>query len=342
MKIIHFDKKTGEMKIAIDTNDDLWHAEKVIEEEDLARASTFRTYKIGKKEEKKKVRITIRIERVEYSKNLNRLRLLGKITSGSPEEFVQLGKYHTIELARGTRFTLIKNWKNYQIKRLRQAVGESKKPRIRIIVMDDEKALTAVLRPFGMEYGPEFSSNGSKKDEKQEQSEKSYFGEIMAEIERHDERYIVAGPGFAKEDFGKFVKKRKPELLKRISFESCSYAERSGVDELLKKGVVERIAGEERYEQELRAVEELITEINRDKGKAAYGINEVEKAANLGAIKTLLILDQYLRTSEKAEKIAESAEKTGAKMMVVSSEGNAGLKLKGMGKIGAFLRFRIE
>ncbi len=342
MKIIHFDGKTGEMKLVADTNDDLWHIEKVIEKGDLAEASTLRTYKVGKREEKKRVRIKINVERVEYSKSVNRLRLLGKIISGSPKEFVQLGKHHTIDIEPGTKFKIIKRWKQYQIKRLKQAVSESKKPRIRIIVMDDEKALTAVLRPFGMEYGPEFYSTGSKRDEKYEEAEKSYLGKIAAEIGRHEEKYIVAGPGFEKEKLKKFLSSRNPELLKRITFESCSYAERSGVDELLKRGVVEKIAGEERYEQELKMVEELITEINKDRGKAAYGIKEVKKAVEYGAVSRLLVLDEYIRTSEEAEKAAEAAEKSGADVMIVSSDGDAGLKLKGMGKIGAFLRFRIQ
>ena len=52
----------------------------------------------------------------------------------------------------------------------------------------------------------------------------------MAEIERHPERFIIAGPGFAKDNLKDFIKKRKPDLISRITFESVSYAERSGVN----------------------------------------------------------------------------------------------------------------
>jgi protein pelota len=208
--------------------------------------------------------------------------------------------------------------------------------------MDDEKALTAMLRAFGVEYGPEFRNTGSKKDEKYENAEMEYFGKIMAELERHEERFVIAGPGFAKENLKSFIQKRKPELLKNVIFESVSYAERSGVNELFSRGIVERIMGEERFEKEMKLVEETLTEIYKDSGKAVYGIAEVKKAAEAYAIDKLLILDEYLRTDKDAEKLVDDVDKSKAEIVIISSEGDAGAKLKGFGKIAASLRFRIR
>ena len=341
MRIIHFDRKFGIMKIQVDTLDDMWHLEKVIGPGDLVEARTMRTYKVGNKEEKKPVTLRIKTERVEFAKSANRLRILGTIEWGTPEEFVQLGRHHTIEAGEGDRIKIIKEWKGHEIKRIEDAQKESKKPKIRIIVMDDEKALTAMLRAYGVEYGVEFHNSGSKKDEKYEQSEQSYFGEIMAEIERHEEKFIVAGPGFAKENFKEFVKRRKPELLTRIIFESVSYAERNGVNELFKRGAIERIMGEERFEKEMKLIEDLLAEVYKDSGKAVYGIKEVEKAAEAFAIDKLLVLDEYLRTDPEAEKIVDLADKNKAEIVIFSSEGDAGQKLKGFGRIAATLKFRI-
>jgi protein pelota len=341
MRIIHFDRKLGEMKLQIDTLDDMWHLEKVISEGDLVEARTMRTYKVGNKEEKKPVTIRIKAERIEFSKTANRLRILGVIEWGTPEEYVQQGRYHTIEAAEGERIKIIKNWKGHEIKRLQQAEKESKKPKIRIIVMDDEKALTAMLRAFGVEYGVEFHSSGSKKDDNYEKAEQSYFGQIMAEIERHPEKFIIAGPGFAKDNLKEFMKQRKPELLSKIIFESVSYAERNGVNELFKRGVIERIMGEERFEKEMKLVEELLTEVYKESGKAAYGIEEVRKAAEAYAIDKLLVLDEYLRTDKEAEKVVDKADKSKAEIIIFSSEGDAGMKLKGFGKIAAMLKFKI-
>lgn len=342
MRIIHFDQKLGEMKVQADNLDDLWHLEKVLREGDRVEAHTIRTYKVGTREEKKPVTIRVKAERIEFSKSANRLRILGPIEWGSPEDYVQLGKHHTIEVAVGDRIKIIKEWKGHEFKRLKEAEAESKKPKLRIIVMDDEKALTAMLRAYGVEYGPEFYSKGSKKGEDYEKKEQEYFGQIMAEVERHPEKFVIAGPGFARENIRRFIEKRKPELLKRIVFESVSYAERSGVNELFNKGIIEKIMGEERFEKEMKLIEELIAEVNRDSGRAVYGIGEVRKAAELSAIDKLLVLDEYLRTEKQAEDVVDLAERNKADIVIFSSEGDAGVKLKGLGKIAALLRFKLR
>lgn len=342
MKIIHFDQKLGEMKVKADTLDDLWHLEKVISEGDEVESHSFRTYKVGKAEEKKSVTIRIKVERVEFARSANKLRILGTIIWGTPEEYVQLGRHHTIEAGEGDRLKITKQWKKHEINRLKDAEKEAKRPKIRIIVMDDEQALTAFLRAYGVEYGPEFRNTGSKKDDRYEDAEQEYFGKIMAELERHPEKFVVAGPGFAKENFKDFIQKRKPELLNRIIFESVSYAERSGVNELFSRGIIERIMGEERFEKEMKLVEEASTEIYKDRGKAVYGLAEVEKAAEAFAIGTLLVLDEYLRSDKKVEQVVGLADRNKAEIVIVSSEGDAGEKLKGLGKIAAILRFKLR
>ncbi|MCI0503982.1 mRNA surveillance protein pelota [Candidatus Micrarchaeota archaeon] len=342
MKIVHFERKTGELKLQVDTLDDMWHLDKVLAPGDEVESHSMRTYKVGTKEEKKSVTVRVKVERVEFAKNANRLRILGPIIWGEPEEYIQLGKYHTIDVEAGDRIKITKQWRGHEVKRLQEAEKESKRPRIRIIVMDEEKALTAMLRAFGVEYGAEFYSGGSKKGDNYEKSEGEYFGNIAAEIERHPERYVVAGPGFAKENLKKFIEKRKPELLKRIVFENVSYAERSGVNELFNRGVIEKIMGEERFEKEMKLVEELLAEVHRDSGRAAYGIAEVRKAIEAYAVKKLIVLDEYLRADKEAEAVVELADSAKAEIVIFSSEGDAGAKLKGLGKIAALLKFRIR
>lgn len=342
MKIIHFDRKTNELKVVADTVDDLWHLEKVLSLGSWVEGHTTRTYKVGKKEEKKHVYITIEVERVEFSKSFNRLRILGTIVAGNPEEFVQMGKHHTIEVSPRDKIKIIQQWKSHQIKRLREAEKESKRPKIRIIVLDEEKALTAIVRAYGIDYGAEFHSSASKKGEKHDEAERSYFGQIAAEIERHPEKYVVAGPGFTRDNIKKFISQKYPDLLNRIIWETCSYAERSGVNELLKRGVLEKVMGKERIERETKLVEELIVEIHRDSGLAAYGKDEVKKAIDAFAVKQLLVLDEYLRTDPKAEELVEAADAAKAEIVIISSEEEPGMKLKGFGKIAALLRFRIR
>ena len=342
MRVVHFDSKLGELKLQIDNLDDLWHLEKVLGGGDRVEAHSLRTYKVGDREEKKSVTIRVRAERIEFAKSANHLRVLGPIEWGTPEEYIQIAKYHTIDIGMGDKIKIIKQWKSHELKRLKDAEKESKKPRIRIIVMDDEKALMAMLRPSGIDYGVEFYSSGSKRDENYEKKQMEYFGKITAEVERHAEKFIIAGPGFAKDNLKDFISKKTPELLKKIIFENVSYAERSGVNELFSKGIIEKIMGEERFEKEMKLIEDLIVEIHKDSGRAVYGIDAVRTAAESFAIDKLLVLDEYLRTDKKAEEVVDLADRNKADIVVFSSDGDAGLKLKGFGKIAALLKFKLR
>lgn len=342
MKIVHFDKKEGELKVAADTIEDLWHLSKVLKEGDEVESRTFRTYKVGTKEEKKSVRIRINAEEVKFSESANRLRVLGKIIWGSPEEYVQLGRHHTIEVGPGDIVKIKKKWMKHEVDRLRSAEKETKRPRLSMVVMDDDHALFAYLKPYGIEYGTTVRNPGRKRDDDYEKKEKEYFGQILSNLERMKGKIVVAGPGFTKDNFKNFIKQKNPELAKTITFDACSYAEPSGINELIKRGVIEKAVGEARFEKEEKEVERFFTEIYKETGKAVYGLEEVKKAVEISAASKLLILDSLLRTSEDAEKLVESAEKSGAEIIVISEEGNPGLKLKSFGGVGAVLRWKIE
>jgi protein pelota len=84
-------------------------------------------------------------------------------------------------------------------------------------------------------------------------------------------------------------------------------------------------------------VAELLKRI-RMEGPAAYGRNETEKAVEMGAAETLLVSVDMVR---EFEELMEKAEKTGAKIVVISGDHELGGQLLQIGGIGALLRFRV-
>ena len=343
MRVNHFDRKLGEMKLTLETLEDLWHLERVLRSGDKVESRTMRSVKFGDgKEEKKPVRIILGVETVEFAESANRLRVGGKILEGSPEEFIQMGRYHTFDLEPGSKIKIIKNWKNYEVKRIEKAVEESKRPLIRIIVMDENDATTAILRGYGVSYGPEINCSGSKREGNYEEKVRQYYGDVSLYISTHPERFIVAGPGFAKDGLKDFIKEKEPKLLERVSFENCSTSEKSGVNELLKRGVVAKVAGDAALEEEERLIEEFIMHLHKEDGRAAYGIEEVKTAVGAQAVEKLLVLDESLRKDEHVEEITENAEKARATLVFFSAKSDAGHKLKGFGGVAALLRFRIN
>jgi len=343
MRIVHRDLKAGEIKLMLQRLEDLWHLERILKEGDLVEARTYRSVKFGEgKEERKPVFITLRVENVEFAETANRLRIAGVIIAGNPEEFVQKGRHHTFDLESGDTVRVIKEWKNFEISRLEKAVKETSRPTLRIIVMDEEKAITAILRGYGLEYGPTIWFGGSKREDNYEDKVRQYYGEVASYISGADERFIVAGPGFAKDGLKSFISKKYPDLLKKIVFESCSYAERSGINELMKKGVIEKIAGEAQMEQEEKLFEEFMVRVNKGTGLAAYGKKEVAQAVGASAVESLLVLDDALRKDKEIERMTEEAESKKANIVFFSSKGDSSHKLKGFGGIAALLRFRIS
>ena len=86
--------------------------------------------------------------------------------------------------------------------------------------------------------------------------------------------------------------------------------------------------------------------LGKGEGTVAYGVDEVERAAKIGAIERLVLADIMLResTDEKRlliEAIMMEVEQKGGSTMVVSTEHEAGTKLVALGGVAAILRFPI-
>jgi len=334
MKIIFKDMKARKIKLMPDSVEDLWHLEHIIKEGDLVEGSTFRSVKFGDKEERKPVFIKLLVERVEFAKYANRLRVGGKIVEGRPEEFVQLGRHHTFDISPKEEIAITKErWGEAELKRVEDAVRESGRSLVRVILMDNEKALVYEIKPYGFESVAEIKNETSKREGVDRAQD--FYRKLVPFVEG---LCIVAGPGFEKNNFKRFLEKER----KKIFVEDVSYAEESGLRELVEKGTIERIIGETRLEKEAKVIEELLKHLGKEDGLIAYGKNDVENALNMGAIKTLAVLDEMMRTDKKVEEIVEGAYKQRAEVVVFSKESEWGGKLKGLAGIAAVLKFAIS
>jgi protein pelota len=341
MRILGLDRKTGAADLSPENMEDLWHLCRVVDKGDVAEGRTMRSVRIGAAEEKKPVRLKIRVEGASFSKYGNSARITGVILEGEPEEFVQRGKYHTFDVEPGMKIRITKTeWKGHHLAILKQAERDAKRPRVGILVMDDEKALPALLMGYGVEYGNEIHSNASKSGGDYEQKMGEYFTDIIRELESKQVRWIVAGPGFHKDNFKKYVSEKAPKLMGMLHFEGASNSERSAVQELLKRGVVSAAAGEARIEKETALVESLIMHINKEDGLACYGKAATLAALDAHAAEVVLVCDSMLKDAE-IERLAGRAERE-CKLEVLSGEGEPGEKLAGLGGICALLRFRMD
>jgi protein pelota len=219
-----------------------------------------------------------------------------------------------------------------------------------IVVIDEGEADIAVVREYGVDIIANVTHNlgGKRYNADRESEEKKFFHDLaktMSEImERENvDKAIVAGPGFAKENFYKFLSENYPDLAKKVVIEDTSVTGRTGIYEVIRRGTVDRVYHENRVAKEIQLVERVIEEISKN-GLVAYGLKEVEEAANYGAIETLLVLDELLKGEhkEKIEEIMEFVRGTRGEVVIVSSEHEGGEKLKALGGIAALLRYKVK
>ncbi|MGC8816990.1 MAG: mRNA surveillance protein pelota [Candidatus Hadarchaeum sp.] len=350
LKIIHKDLKHGKIKLALETLDDLWHLQHLIRQGDIVTATTFRReQETGDKirperMEKIPVTLSIQVENVEFHKHSNRLRVLGKIVEGP-----DTGKHHSFSFELGSVLTITKEWNPEDLRRVQEAVKAAHRPRVLLVAIDDSSADLAVVRQYGLdEIGTITRPRAGKRySVENEADEKKFFHRLAEAIKDVTSREnikttIVAGPGFTKDSFASFLRENFPELAKDIRLGDASYGGGAGLYEIVRRGLVEYVSKEDRLSLETSLMEQFMGEIAKE-GLATYGINEVERAVDAGAVERLLVADELLRSNqENVSKILERARKTRAEVLVISTEHDAGKQLLALGGIAAFLRFKFE
>lgn len=332
MRVIRFSESTGSLKIKVDSTDDLWAVQRIIFANDFVKSESERKFKPseGDEGEFKKVIITLKVEKTEFDKISQTLRVMGKITEGKPIEFVRLNSYHTINIEPGMAFEIIKKeWHSYVRDVIRNAITDSKKPRLGIIVVDDEKALSAYLLGYGIDFRSEIYSKLSKRMSQKEfqEQEKKYFDKIFDIVKNMSvDTVIIAGPGFTKEDIKNYGNREGviPKLGKTLIFESVSNPERSGVYELIKSDKVAKLLEKERIRTEFKLMEEFLTGLGP--GLSKQGVEEVSRALEEHRTNTILVNDNTLGDPKFQEVLAKAEEK-GVKIEVINSSDEVGIQL---------------
>jgi protein pelota len=339
MKILSYHPEQDTIRIKVESLEDLWHLDHILEVGDRLRAKTYRRKDQrtdmlrAQRAEKKPVTLTIRVEKIEFHQYSAWLRATGLIEEGD-----DTGSYHTINIEEGSICTIIKQWKSHQLDRLQEAVAQTMTPKILIVVMDDEEADFGIIRQFGVEQtATVYSQIPGKRDPAQRKARKLQFYEDVSEkIREYDLPTIVAGPGFTKEEFKTYFSSGSD---KHLTIESVSTTGKTGLYEVIKKGLVERVFQDSKTAADIQLIEELFSLIVQD--MAVYGMEEVSRAIEYNACERLLLADSLLRTDRRAEDLLEKARQKGGEAHIISTQHEGGEKLEHLGGIAAILRFKI-
>lgn len=353
MKIIKQDMKDGVMEIVPETLDDLWHLSHIVEVGDNVSSKTTRRIQDNTGDKlrsdrgvKKTFFLGIDIENISFHLFTGKLRLTGVITRG-PEDLIPLGSHHTLEVKLNTPLIIRKNkWQKWILKRVKQAIDASKKLTAIIVVLEDDVATIGLIRQFGIEYyGPINGAISGKRivDKNRSKNIIKFYESVFEAINKFEDvqSIIIAGPGFVKNDFFDYLKDKHKDMAKKAIIENIGSGGRVGINEVLKKGTVEKLTVENRVASEMAAINELLEEIAKNSSKVAYGEKETIQAINAGAVEKLLVLDNIIASKDLGQYM-ELVENMKGEVMVVSSQHDGGKQLESLGGIAAILRYAIS
>ena len=350
MKIIGWDERHGRMLLQVESRDDLWCLYNVLSPGDLVTARTLREIKVDDKSSRKPMTLKVRVEKVEFQPYTDKLRIRGVVVEG-PDEFGVIGSYHSIAVGEGSEVLIEKErWSKHELDRIFKA--SSRKPLKALLVGIDSDEVALVLpHDYGLELVAEVrldlpgKHEPSKREEVLEERIREISEKVKELIRRLDLKAVaIVGPGFVKD----YLARELTSSTKvRVYVDAASTGGYQGAKEAIKRGVLRRVLKDFDLVEEAELMDELLLHVSKGDGKAAYGIEEVRRAAQCGAVDKLLVLDELVRSPDlelrsKVEEIIEMAEKRGAKVKIFSSLEEPGQQLKSMGGLAAILRYGLD
>ena len=346
MKLLKTDLKQGFIQVRTESLDDLWILYTVLQEGDIVRGETERKIKIGGDNERnmkvvrKKMFLKLKVKEPEFSKHSQTLRVSGTILEG-PDD-ISLGSHHTVNVEQGTIISITKQWKNYEVEKLKKAAENAGKVVI-MSLFDRENALFVKLDVTGIEKIAEIKGNVAKKADGAE-GQGNFWKEISGKVEELNERFkpqhiIMASPGFWRE----YLQKELSEQIRKKSvFSACSDVNMSAVGEVIKRPELAKALKDEAAANEELLIEEFLKAIHDE--KASIGMDECYEAINSGKSAKFLVSENLimeLRQENKfsrLEKLMREAESMGSEVHLIGSK-DAAKQLDGVGGVGCINRW---
>jgi protein pelota len=327
--------------IRLEHEDDLYHLNLLLDENDTVRALTERreasqTDRLrSERGKKQKMKLTINVNKVEYQSFGQRLRCHGVIAIGERDQ----GSHHTLILEPGDDFDIRKvNWLTHHKKRLREAA----QPVVTAlaICIESDSIVIAELRTYGLRELKTLNRAGSGKATGGEELNEFYIRTVKQIVDVHIKNsvMVVVGPGFLKDDFVIVAKKEASDIFSGCIVENSGQGGMAGINEAISRGTLPKAVSQIKIQEEMNAVELLKDAIAKD--LATYGKIHVKNALENGAAEKLLILSENTRTKE-GRLLLKLAEDNRTEIVEISSHHHGGEMLNGLGNIAVILRYRL-
>ena len=354
MKIIKLDLKKNIITLVPEDFDDVYLLSLLIRPGDKVTSWTLRQMKFEAGErkvrgERVRVMITIEAESTEIDTFRGGLKVKGRIIE-APEWLHVEGKYHSLILRPGFEVTIAKEEiTQFELRRLERASKE-KKRKILIVAIDYGEATIAILSSTGVHELMTIDRNIPGKSIEHSKRRKyiaKFLNEVMNTVEKiynreKAEALVIAGPGLAKKELERMLRSHCPTM--KVIVEDATSSSISGVYEVLRRGVEQKVIGYFEAIEAQKVIEEVLRRLSKGDNRVAYGLDDVKMAAKIGAIETLVVSEGLFRDPTKYAEIVElvdAIERSGGRVLIMGRDFELFQTLQSLGGIVAKLRFPI-
>lgn len=341
-------------RLRIESEDDLWALSQLCRPNSILgmlshrRDSTTGTQEDGraKSAERKPMWIVLNIEKTEFQPFTDNLRAHGIIKDAN----FDIGSHHTHIISPGDEVELefpggfIKS----DLSLLKETISSGSRAKSALIVVENDEIILFEVTSHGIRDVSQFSMRGGGKRINDSSGVRRDFFEKVAKetilVFSDDMPMVICGPGLAREQFESILKSNgsKNQILNAAT----SIGGRSAANEVLADGLADAVLGEHALVSQIKAIEEGLKRISTN-GAVAFGMNFISEAADSGAIETLAIDANLIRSPdievrENWESILQTTELSKGVIIQVSQEHDSAQQLLGLGGAIALLRWKMD
>ncbi|KAJ3565382.1 hypothetical protein NPX13_g7529 [Xylaria arbuscula] len=207
----------GEASVTLVPTDpeDMWHANNLISPEDIVKAHAIRNVQLigTNNSERVHTELTIRVTSTFFDPIVSQLNVSGTVVVENPH--VNLGQYHTLDLALNRPFTLWKNhgWDSVARETLSDALNQDKDGAVAAVVMQEGLANICLITAFRTILLQRVESAIPKKRSAasdQDSGMRRFFEKTLSTLIRSVDfskprPLLLASPGFVAGDFKKYI-----------------------------------------------------------------------------------------------------------------------------------------
>ncbi|MCJ1359577.1 MAG: Translation factor pelota [Icmadophila ericetorum] len=364
---------SGTITLYPEDPEDMWYAYNLIRPDDLLRAAAIRRVTTesstgSTSSTRIHINLLIRVRDTSFDVQAGQLHVSGQIAE--EKNYTKVGQFHTLDLELQRNFTLEKaeGWDSVSREIVQEACDSRKGAGAWAVVMQEGLANVAVLtgertvlrQKIEMQI-PRKRTGGSGHDKGLDKFFLTTLETLLRQIELSENLPILlASPGFVASAFLKFTMEharrtnnkallaQKPNFLVVHSSSGHLHA----LNEVLQSPEVIARLKDTRYARETKLMDDFMTLLRKDDGRAWYGPKEVEACVEKGAVGRgggiLLISNSLFRSKEVGVRrrwvslVDRVRDAEGGEVRILSSEHESGRRLEGLGGVAAILTYAIE